>query len=63
MKNPALARTASYGFLTACQNLEKANDPMPRKRLGRRTDGWKGTRGPKKTSSKLNSICRLNYYL
>ena len=27
----------SYGFLTPCQNLEKNNDPIP-KRLDRTTD-------------------------
>ena len=28
----ALSRTTSYGFLAPCQNLEKTNDTIPRKR-------------------------------
>ena len=30
--------TTSYGFLALCQNSEKTNDTIPRKRLDRRTD-------------------------
>ena len=37
----AYKKSASYGFLTPCLNLEKTNDLIPRKRLERRTDGWK----------------------
>ena len=36
LENPALSRTISYGFLASCQNLEKTNDTIPRKRLDRR---------------------------
>ena len=35
----ALSGITSYGFLAPCQNLEKAPDPIPRKRPDRRTDG------------------------
>ena len=35
---PALPRTTSDGFLAPCQNLEKTNDTIPRKRLNGRTD-------------------------
>ena len=31
----------SYGFLAPCQNLEKTNDTIPRKRPERRKDGRK----------------------
>ena len=46
-----LPRTTSYGFLASCQNLEKTNDTIPRKRLDRwkdwRTEGWtEGRTGP-----------------
>ena len=37
--NPALSRTNSNGFLASCQNLEKTNDTIPRKRPDRRKDG------------------------
>ena len=40
-ENPALSRTTSYGFQASCQNLEKTNDTIPRKRPGRRKDGRK----------------------
>ena len=33
-----LPRTTSYGFLASCQNLEKTNDTIPRKRPDRRKD-------------------------
>ena len=36
-----LSRTTSYGFLAPCQNLEKTNDTIPRKRPDRMTEGWK----------------------
>ena len=39
LDNPALYGTTSYGFLTPYQNLEKANDKIPRKHLDRRTHG------------------------
>ena len=32
-KNLALSEATSYGFLAPCQNLEKTNDPIPRKCL------------------------------
>ena len=44
LENPALSRTTSYGFLAPCQNLEKTNDTIPRKRPDRQDgqkDGWK----------------------
>ena len=41
LKNPALSRTTSYGFLASCQNLEKTNDKIPRKSPQRRKDGRK----------------------
>ena len=34
-----LSRTTSYGFLAPCQNLEKVNDTIQRKRPDRRTEG------------------------
>ena len=37
-ENPALSRTTSYGLLAPCQNSEKTNDTIPRKRLDGRTD-------------------------
>ena len=38
LENTALSNTTSYGFLAPCQNLEKVNDTIQRKRLGRRKD-------------------------
>ena len=38
LENPALSRTTSYGFLASCQNLEKTNNKIPRKRPDRRKD-------------------------
>ena len=38
LENPALSCTTSYGFLAPCQNLEKVNDTIQRKRPDRRTD-------------------------
>ena len=38
-ENLALPGTTSYGFLALCQNSEKTNDTIPRKRLDRRMDG------------------------
>ena len=32
LENPALSRTTSYGSLAPCQNLEKVNDTIQRKR-------------------------------
>ena len=64
-ENPALPRTTSYEFLAPCQASEKANDTIPRKRVDRRTDGWKDGQtlfyrtlpatagGPKKINKKL----------
>ena len=40
LENLALSYTNSYGFLASCQNLEKTNDTIPRKR----TDWWKDGR-------------------
>ena len=37
-ENPALSRTTLYGFLASCQNLEKTNDTIPRKRSDRRKE-------------------------
>ena len=51
LENQALSRTTSYGFLAPCQDLEKTNDTIPRKRLDRRKDGQTlaaNTGGPKK---------------
>ena len=39
LENPALSCTTSYGFLAPCQNLEKVNDTIQRKRPDRRTEG------------------------
>ena len=39
IENPALSYTSSYGFLASCQNLEKTNDTISRKRPDRRKDG------------------------
>ena len=36
LENPALSHTTSYGFLAPCQNLDKVNDIIQRKRLDRR---------------------------
>ena len=36
LENSALSNTISYGFLVPCQNLEKFNDTIQRKRLDRR---------------------------
>ena len=44
LENPALSRTTSYGFLASCQNLEKTNNTIPRKRLDRWKDGRKDGR-------------------
>ena len=38
LENPALSHTTSYGFLAPCQNLEKVNDTIQRKRPDRRKD-------------------------
>ena len=38
LENPALSRTTLYGFLASCQNLEKTNDTIPRKRPDRRKE-------------------------
>ena len=35
-ENPALPCTTSHGFLALCQNIEKINDTIPRKRPDRR---------------------------
>ena len=34
-----LSRATSFEFLAPCQNLEKTNDPVPRKHQGRGKDG------------------------
>ena len=39
LENPVLSRTALYGFLAPCQNLEKVNDTIQRKRPDRRKEG------------------------
>ena len=38
LENQALSRTTLCGFLAPCQNLEKANDTIPRKHLERSKD-------------------------
>ena len=38
LENPALSHTTSFGFLTSCQNSEKTNHRIPRKRLDGRMD-------------------------
>ena len=37
-ENPTLSRTTQYGFPAPCQNLEKTNDTIPRKRPDRHKD-------------------------
>ena len=37
--NLPLPHVTSYGFLASCQNLEKTNDTIPRKRPDRRKGG------------------------
>ena len=49
LENLALSRTTSYGFLVSCQNLEKTNNTIPRKRLDRRTEGQKDGRKDRQT--------------
>ena len=39
LENLAPSRTTSYGFLEPCQDLEKTNNTIPRKRPDRRKDG------------------------
>ena len=39
LENPTLSSTTSRGILAPCQNLEKINDTIPRKRPDRRNDG------------------------
>ena len=39
IENPALSYTSSYGFLASCQNLEKTNDTISRKRPDRQKGG------------------------
>ena len=41
LENPPLLRTTSNGFLASCQNLEKINYKIPRKRPGRQKDARK----------------------
>ena len=53
LENPGLSRT-SYRFLAPCQNLEKTNDTIPRKRLDRSTDGR--TNRPYFTATTQNNI-------
>ena len=67
-KNSDLSRT-SYGFLTPWQHLEKFNDPIPRKRPERRTEGQKEWRSNKtkmknffpqnETSYQLNKMMEM----
>ena len=47
LENPALSCTT--GFLVSCQNLEKTNDTIPRKRLDRRAEGQKDGRKDRQT--------------
>ena len=39
LENTALSNTTSYGFLAPYQNLEKVNDAIQRKPLGKRMEG------------------------
>ena len=39
LKRPVLSHTTSFEFLATCQNLEKTNDPIPRKHPDRGKDG------------------------
>ena len=39
LENSALSRTTLYGFLAPCENLEKVNDAIQRKRPDRKKDG------------------------
>ena len=42
LENPTLSHTSSNGSLTSCQNLEKTNDAIPRRkdrRMNQRTGG------------------------
>ena len=41
LENPARSHTALYEFLASCQNLEKTNDTIPRKRSDRQKDRQK----------------------
>ena len=41
LEYPGLSGTTSHGILAPCQNLEKINDTIPRKRLDRQKDAWK----------------------
>ena len=44
LENLALSHKTSYGFLASCQNLEKTNDTIPRKRPDQWKDGQKDRR-------------------
>ena len=48
-KCPAMLRTISHGFLAPCQNLEKTNDAVLRKRLDRRQDRRMDERAAERT--------------
>ena len=39
LENPAPSCTTLYGFLATCQNLDKVNDTIQRKRPDRQKDG------------------------
>ena len=41
LENQALSHPTSYEYLASCQNLEKTNDTITRKCLGRRKERWK----------------------
>ena len=41
LENPAMSSLTFYGFLATCQNLEKTNDAILKKRPDRRKDGRK----------------------
>ena len=74
-ENPALSRTTSYEFLAPCQNLEKTNDAILRKRpdrqKDRRTDGQNlfyktlptTARGPIKRLSKFRERLHCFWFM
>ena len=56
LENPALSHTTSYGFLAPCQNLEKVNDTIQRKRLDRWKDGQKDGKRDGRTEGRTDPI-------
>ena len=62
LRNPALSRTTSYGFLEPSQNLEKTNDTIPRK-CPNRYRTLPATAGCPKTKNHLFTETELIYIL